>query len=181
MSERIAATIWIGGKVPASLVSKLCGEITAASVALEWGGELFAPKTGAELLEACIDSDGASVLFLCDEEASWGQFESLEEFLQRHDIPFTRSNDGGIVYDGEVAEYRPGMDILRLPTNTDGKPIVAASQLDPVRSKLASAIEELEKGSTSKATSMLRDAFQQLSEQLPPEIAPLESFEIIND
>ncbi len=92
MSERMAAQIWIGGKVPAQLVPELCGEIDAEGVALDWGGARFAPKTEAELLKARVDYDGAAVLYLCDEQASWGRFDSLEGLLQEHGIPFTRES-----------------------------------------------------------------------------------------
>ena len=86
MSERMAAQIWIGGKVPTQLVDGLCGEIDAEGVALDWGAGRFAPKTAEELLQARVDCEGAAVLYLCDEQASWGRFDSLEGFLQEHGI-----------------------------------------------------------------------------------------------
>ena len=181
MSERMAAQIWIGGKLSAQLVPELCGEIDAEGVALDWGGARFAPKTEAELLKARVDCEGAAVLYLCDEQASWGRFDSLEGFLQEHDIPFTRRDDGGAAYNGEIVEFRAGQDPICIPTDADGEPVVDASVLRPVDELLTGALEQLESGSTDKAASMLRDAHGQLRAQLPPVVAPLEPFEIVTD
>lgn len=181
MSERMAAEISIGGKIPAQLVDELCGAIDAAGVALEWGDGFFSPKTSQDLLKARTERDGALVLWLCDEQASWGRFDGLEGFLREHGIPFTRRNDGGAVYDGALVEYRPDSDTICLPTNSDGEPVIAVSLLAPADGLLAGALEQLENGSTDKAASMLRDAQRRLREQLPPAFTPLEPFEIIAD
>lgn len=177
MSERMAAEIWIGGKVPAHLVAELCGEIDAAGVSLDWGGARFTPTTQEELLQARVDHDGAAVLYLCDEQASWGRFDSLEGFLQEHDIPFTRRDDGGAAYNGEIVEYRRGEDMVCISIDSNSEPVVDASVLRPVDEALTSALEHLENGSTDKAASMLKDAQQLLRGQLPPVVSPLEPFE----
>ena len=181
MSERMAAEIWIGGKVPAHLVPGLCGEIDAEGVSLEWGDARFCPKTAEDLLTARMERDGALVLWLCDDQAAWGRFDGLEGFLQKHGIPFTRRDDGGAAYNGEVAEFRAGQDPLCIPIDADGEPVVDASVLRPVDELLTRALEQLENGSTDKAASMLKDARGQLREQLPPVVAPLEPFEIVTD
>ena len=181
MSERIAAEIWIGGKAPARLIEELCGEIDSAGVALEWGDKLFAPKNADELLQARIDCDGVQVLWFCDDQASWGRFDSLEGFLQEHDIAFTRRDDGGTEYNGEYFEFRPGQDPDCIPIDADGQPVVDVSAIRPIDELLTGAIEQLENGSGDKAASMLRDAQQQLQAQLPPIIPPLEPFEIVTD
>ena len=181
MSERMSADIWIGGKVPAHSVPGLCREIDAQGVSLDWGGARFSPKTKAELLQARVDHDGAAVLYLCDEQASWGRFDGLETFLQEHGIPFTRRADGGAAYNGEIVEHRPGQDMVCIPIDADGEPVVDASVLRPVDELLTRALEQLENGSTDKAASMLKDARGQLRDQLPPMVTPLEPFEIVHN
>lgn len=82
MSERIAAEIEIGGKVHRSVAEELCGVIATERCSLEWGGIQFQPKTVDELLAARHDNgDGRLTIELYDDEASWGEFEDLEEFL----------------------------------------------------------------------------------------------------
>ena len=181
MSERMAAEIWIGGKVPAHLLPGLCREIDAEGVSLDWGGAHISPKTAEDLLQARVDHDGAAVLYLCDEQASWGRFDGLEAFLQEHGIPFTRRADGGAAYNGEIVEYRPGRDMVCIPIDADGEPVVDASVLRPVDELLTGALEQLENGSTDKAESTLRDAQQQLRAQLSPVVTPLEPFEIVHN
>ena len=181
MSERMPAEIWIGGKVPAHLVAGLCSEIDAEGVCLDWGGAHFSPKTEEELLQARIDHDGAAVLYLCDEQASWGRFDGLEAFLQEHGIPFTRRADGGAAYNGEIVEYRSGQDMVCIPIDADGQPVVDASVLRPVDELLTGALEQLQNGSTDKAESLLRDAQRQLLAQLPPVVTPLEPLEIVHE
>lgn len=180
MSERMAAEIWIGGTVPANLVDELCGEIDAAGVALEWGGGRFAPKTEEELLQARVDRNGAAVLYLCDEQAAWERFDALEGFLQEHGIPFTRRDDGGAAYNGEIVECRPGNDVVCIPIDADGAPVVDASALCPVDEALSSTLEYLCNGSVGNAVLSLKQAQQLLREQLPPTVSPLEPFEINN-
>ena len=89
MSEPIAATISIGGRLPKRLVGPLCREIAGAGVAIEWGDGLFRPKSAEDLLTACRKEQGASVLWLCDDNANWGRFPALEAFLtERAKLPF---------------------------------------------------------------------------------------------
>jgi len=96
-------------------------------------------------------------------------------------LPFTRRDDGGAVYNGEIVELRAGQDPVCIPTDADGEPVVDASVLRPVDELLTAAFEQLENGSTDKAASMLRDAHEQLRAQLPPAVTPLEPFEIVAD
>ena len=106
MSDRIPAEIWIGGKVAASLVPDLCAAIIDEGVCLEWGGPRVDP-TGPDDLIAAIKANhqGVRLLWFCDEEASCGEFDVLESFLQAHDDPVhsadrwplrIRSGEGGV-------------------------------------------------------------------------------------
>lgn len=166
MSERMTAEIWIGGKVPAHLMPELCAKICAEisdGLFLDW--ILFSSITKEKLFH------------LYDEQASPGKFNNLEAFLKEHGIPFTRRTDSGV--NSEIIEYRPGQDIVYIPIDADGKPVIDASVLRPVDKLLTGALEQLRHTNllgTERMESILKDAQQQLRAQLPP---PLESFEIV--
>ncbi len=55
MAERMAAQIWIGGRLSASRADELCGVIDAEGAALEWGGGQFSPSTPQDLLQAHVE------------------------------------------------------------------------------------------------------------------------------
>ena len=48
MAERLAAQIWIGGKISADLVDELCGAIGTQVVSLEWGDGQFLTRGKAK-------------------------------------------------------------------------------------------------------------------------------------
>ena len=92
MAERMAAEITIGGTIPASLVPQLCRTIIEEGVSHAWGDAPFHPQSAADLLE--ILSDG--LLWLCDDQANWGQLDALERLLQEHNVPFDRKSGGKV-------------------------------------------------------------------------------------
>src|SRR5688572_25011286 len=110
MSTRMAAEIWIGGQVPRKLIGKLRTQIAVTGVALEWGDAHFEPESTADLLAALRDTEGVRLLWLCHEDARYGQFPELEEFLEKQGIPYDRATDDKYEYDSELVQYRPGMD-----------------------------------------------------------------------
>jgi len=183
MADRMAAEISIGGKIPASLVPDLCAVIADDHVCLDWGDRRFEPGSAKELMEATQELGTAEnpvqLLWLCDDEARWGEFDSLEEFLVQHGIAFTRRSAGKYEYDAELVEYRPGMQspcVIYL--DLSGNPTVLASELSPAVASLAVALEHLEKGPAETVAESVREAHRLLHNQLPPEVPPLETFEI---
>lgn len=179
MSERLAAEIWIGGNIPGTLVPDLCAAITDEGVALEWGDGSFAPKTGEDLDASLRENEKHELLlWLCDDEASWGQFDDLEQFLQEHRIPFTRRTAGNAAYDPEVVEYRPNCGAITLAANVDGRLTVDAAELEPVEHMLDAAIKLAEVHSDANFLSLVQTALKLLREQLPRPLPPLEPFSI---
>jgi hypothetical protein len=178
MADCMAAEIWIGGPVPASLVPELCAAISEQSVALEWGEPIFEPGSGDDLMAVRRERDGTLLLWLCDNEARWGEFDSLELFLREHNIPFTRKSDGGYEYDPEMIEFRPGREAEQVLTDKWGELVVAVSLLNELKAGL-DAIE-----SAPTRTEMIEQiqAVRRLVEKrLPPMLPPLETFEIVAD
>jgi len=177
MSDCTPAEISIGGEIPASVVPPLCQAIAAEGVALEWGEESFAPKSADDLQRACTDRDGVVVLWLCDNQARLGLFESLENFLQEHAIAFRRRSDSTSECDPEIVEHRPGSVPVAIPTNAAGEPVVPVERIRVVEAGLAQALELIKRGDR-RGPSALRSVHKRLLKELPPEFPPLATFEI---
>jgi len=176
MADHMAAEIWIGGKMNASLVSEFCNAISEQCVSLEWGGSHFQPSVTADLMDHRRELGNAQVLWLCDDQARWGEIAALEAFLQKHNVPFTRQTDGKYEYDPEVLEFRPGREPTSSTTNKSGEPVIPISTLTELAKGLDAAL------STATRAEMARqiwDARRFLESCLPPALPALESFEVI--
>jgi len=182
MSDRIPAEIWIGGKIAASLVPDLCAAIADEGVSLEWGGPRVDP-TGADDLTAATKANhqGVSLLWFCDDEASCGEFDLLESFLQAHDVPFTRRTDGRYEYDPVKVEFRPGTEQVDLATDRSGETVVPASPLIALEAELTKALQLARSGDAKRANTTVRAALKKLRQVLPPSVPPLPPFEIVPD
>jgi hypothetical protein len=179
MSDCISADIWIGGNIPERLVPELCEIITREGVVLEWGEGPFQPKTVQDLKVSLRENDrGEWLLWLCDDQASWGQFENLERFLREHGLSYTRRSEGRYEYDPELVEHRPGYGTVSLVTNVAGCPVVLAKDLTPVAHLLDAAIELSEKDADPRLLSLVQTALKLVREQLTPEVLPQEPFSI---
>lgn len=166
----------MGGKLNASLVNELCEQIDAQDVALDWDQTAFCPQTAADLLTALREVKGAAVLYFCSEGANWGQFEELEAWLQENQLPFTRRTGSSTCYDGELVEFRPGRQPAIMPTNVNGRPVAA---IEPVQ-KAWYLLKEAQQALTAGANALkpIREAVELLADVLPPELPPLEPFEV---
>lgn len=179
MSEPMPAQIWIGSRLPAAMVACLCAAICRQGLSTDWGDGPFRPETAEDLLDACKpQQSGATLLWLCDDQAHWGQFPSLERFLEEHEIPYSRLSSGRDEYDPQRVEFRPTIGRVELDTNSGGQPVVLASRLAEVRSDLGQAINAIRTGVPETAVRILETCRQLLSRTLPPQIPPLEPFEI---
>ena len=100
MADRMAAEIRIGGKVRRSVAEVLCKVIATSAASLDWGEARFDPRTIDELLASrSDDGNGLRLLTYSDEQARWGEFDSLETFLQEQGIPYCRYSEGKYDYD----------------------------------------------------------------------------------
>jgi hypothetical protein len=175
----MAAVIWIGGKIPISLVPALCAAIGDQGVSVEWNDTQFRPSTAEDLGQALRENDhGACLLWLCDDQASAGVFEELEAFLREHEIAYTRQSMGRYEFDPETVDFRPGHLLAPQTTNGAGDPVVLASELTPVAELLAAAFDPSENNSAVDTWSVVKKARRLLQEQLPVALPHLEAFEI---
>ena len=179
MSDRMAAEIWIGGRIPKRFVQQLCDVICRQGVSLDWGEALFAPGSAAELLEGCREEGGLRLLHLCNDEISWGEFGELEEFLVRRKISFRRRSDAKYEHDAALIEFRPGIGPVWFPTNSSGKPFVPLTDFVLVAAAVDQAIESADGKSASQLLSRLRKIRRLVKKSLPIVVPPLEPFEIV--
>ena len=171
MADRMAAEIWIGGKLPRSLL----GEFPIDDLRVDWD-ENPVDRTSEETLLAGREDD---CLHFCDCEAAWGEFQELEGWLREHKMPFKRRSSGKYDYLPELVESRPdlGEEIQTIATDS-GEPLVCKSELVPILEKMA----ELQR-SDRPLSAQLR-AWKRLASKLtklvPSTLPPLPKFEIVD-
>jgi len=172
----MGAAIWIGGDVNRRTAKRLCKAICQQGVSLDWDEPIFEPSEPEDLVKAFrMDSKGP-LLFLCDSEALWGEFQSLEGFLVQHSISFMRQTDGYNTYGPELTEYRPHIGPVHLPTDSGGEPLVAL----PVARSVERALKQL---LTQRGPSFSRRSighiWRELHQQLPPDVPRLTPFRLV--
>jgi hypothetical protein len=174
MADRLAAEIWIGGSIPQSLADALCATISNQGVALDWGGGPFTPAHATELMSA----RDAEHLHLYDDQASWGQFADLENFLRKHSIPFDRQSEGKYGYDPELVNYRPDQGAKVCITTASGDPVVQTAELQPVVRSLDALGKQLRQGKITGVNVLRRieRLGKLLRSKLPPVAPPLAPF-----
>lgn len=162
MSDRIAAHITIGGRLPRSQLPELLKAITEADVATDWGDAFFQPQTEEQLLSGLMKGR----LWLCDQESRDGYFPDLEETCCKLGLPFTRCCESRYEYDAEVVDWRPAMKkpLVRVGSNVRNVTYAAAGDV-------RKALRHLEAGRVGKAKTILR--------KLCPDIPKLPPFKII--
>lgn len=163
MSDRFAAEIRIGGKVKRTQLSNLCEAIRAEGLSCDWGGaqvDEIAPENVTEY----VNDDG--ILCFCDDQARYGEFETLEATLAKLGIAFDRESEGKYEYDPEIRHFRPGeMDEVHC-TDHEGVPIIHPADVEK-------ALKALKAGKIEKA-------IQILEKVCPKEPSPLPRFEIVD-
>ncbi len=126
MSDRFPAEITIGGNIPRRLLDELTGMIASESVSLDWQYALDQSAVRAAIETAAAKCE--TVRFT-DDEACYGQFEELENWLTRHDIDFDRHGDARYEYDGENAYGRGRKRPVIRNSDQSGKDLVSAEEV----------------------------------------------------
>ena len=176
MADHMGAAIWIGGDVTRRTAKKLCSIICEQGVSLEWSERLFEPRQPEELVDACQQEQEGPLLFLCDIEASWGEFQVLEAFLVQHRISFMRQTDGYDSAGPELVEYRPALGLVRFLTDSGGEPLVL---LEVARSAELALQQLLSQKKAAFPRHSLRRVWHELRRQLPPDVPRLTAFRLV--
>jgi len=159
MSSRYAAWISIGGSVERRQAETLLKAIREAWVRRDWGDAPFEPSTVDELLDAREDG----WLWLCDEEAKYGEFEAIEGACRELGLSFCRHTEATCGEDSILIDWRPGMEEPLVRTGSNDNSDIALVAEEPVGKALAA----LEAGEASEAIRILKDLCSHVPD-LPP-------------
>jgi hypothetical protein len=108
MSDRVSASITIGGKITRAFFDRLALLICSEALCLDWDGDLFCPDTAIK----------AEPLHLCAHDVPWGKFEALEQFCCNERIAYHRWSGAcpgsfgaeRIVFDGKNGPFNYDAD-----------------------------------------------------------------------
>jgi len=161
MSSRFCASIRIGGQIQRPKVEHLLRVIREAALSLEWGDAPFLPEDANELMEARGDKH----LWLCDEQANYGEFPELETACRKLKLAYSRHSEASFDCDAELADWRSGMKKPLVRTGSNINSVDTYVPTDAVRK--ATAL--LDVGHAEKALGALRKLCPDV-----PELPPLE-------
>ncbi|MDI6824662.1 MAG: hypothetical protein QME87_09955 [Bacillota bacterium] len=144
MAERIPATLRVGG----SITREQYEEIKRL---IEQEGDPFLSMVEPDSLVCEAD------------DAPWGRFEELEEYLVQHGIPFDRHTEAKYEYDAVLRVFRPGALDEEVPANQDGNIVVLAEDIrqaiaaTKTRKALVHRLEEIIRASVPLPPLVVRD------------------------
>jgi hypothetical protein len=170
MGEYYPGEITIGGKVSAAVLTEFLSEVASAGASVgDYDGPTFGAKTVEELLKV-LNEDGH--LVLADSQASFGQFDELEAFCIKNDIPFDRHSDAHYEFDAVNVYFRPGMKHpAQVYSNNRRDDLMDADEVRTVAKTLARLVEA--KASKAKVLAAVGKAARKLDKILPLEVEPL--------
>ena len=145
MSEYCDARIQIGGSIKRSIVPQLCERISEEHVGLDYGENSFGPTTEQDLMAAIgprsLASMPAGTLMLFADEAYYGEFTDLEEFLRDNQIPFNRTSGSCNECFPCLRIVRPGAEDIAIDLDASGNRIVKVMDVKNIADALKSALE----------------------------------------
>jgi hypothetical protein len=175
MADRMAAEIWIGGRLRRSLLE----EFPVSDMRLDWDNSPL-PSSSEEDLLAARDKDG--LLHFADVEVAWGEFTELEGWLREHELPFRRRSEGKYEYSPERVEHRPDLKgrnrEVYCYTSPEGKPMLFVSEVAPIVGRMAKLVAD--KRPAKERLHAWEKLYRKLVNTLPPELPPLPKFEIVD-
>lgn len=173
MSDRMAAEIWVGGKLPRNLLD----EFPIDDLRLDWDENPVDDTSEEGILSARRDG----LLHFADCEAAWGEFQELEGWLREHDIPFQRQSGGRYEYDPCFVEFRPDLpgkpDRYTLTTQ-EGALVICHEEIAKALQSMARLVKDRKRSETKRLQAWER-IYRKLNHSIPPKLPPLPKFEIV--
>lgn len=149
MGERFSAEMTIGGSLNRCHVEKFLEAVKQQDVSLEWGDAVFNPDSVDELIESMTDNQ----LVLRDDQASYGEFPTLEEVCRDIGLSYTVHSDAYAEYSAQLKWWTPGMDGPDSCYSTqDQKPVVLLEVIEDDIKILGSIVNELEQPASPRFT-----------------------------
>ena len=178
MADRMAAEIWIGGKLHRSLLEAF----PVSDLRLDWDHNRLRSSNEADIL-AARDEDG--LLHFADDEAAWGEFQELEAWLREHNVPFRRHSEGKYEHTPEMVNFRPDLKGKRnrnvyAVTSPEGVPMVFASEVEAITTRMAKLAADRKRLTTQRLKAWEK-LLRKLTLVLPPKLPPLPPFEIVDE
>ena len=129
MSDHFPGEITIGGSIPRRLLDELAERIASEGVSIDWQHALDAAAV-REAIEAAA-AEGRTVRFT-DDEAVYGQFDELEQWLTSRGIDFDRHSDARYEYDGENVYGRGRRQPVAMRSDQSGRDLLSAEEVRQV-------------------------------------------------
>jgi len=172
MADRRPAEIWIGGKLPRSLLD----EFPISDLRLDWDETHFDSNSEQGILST---RDESGLLHFANREAAWGEFEELEGWLREHSIPFKRLSSGKYEYLPELVEFRPDLgEEIQTETTDSGEPLIPKSELVPILESMAKL--QRSKRPLDAQVRAWKELADKLGKLVPPTLPALPLFEIVD-
>lgn len=176
MSDRMAAEIWVGGKLTRGLLD----EFPISDLRLDWDENPIDATSEEGILSA---RDESGLLHFADCEAAYGEFAELEGWLREHNIPFQRQSCGRYEYDACLVEFRPDLpgkpDTYTLTTQ-EGAPVICREEIEKAMQSMERLVAD-KKRPTEKRLAAWERVYRGLSRSIPPKLPPLPTFEIVEE
>ena len=135
MSDRFPGEITIGGMIHRRLLDELAGMIASEGVSIDWQYTIDKAAVLAAIEAAA--ARGETVRFT-DDEACYGQFEDLENWLTSHGIDIDRHSDARYEYDGENAHGRGRKRPVVMSSDQSNNDLVSAAEVRKILTTRAS-------------------------------------------
>jgi hypothetical protein len=175
MADRMAAEIWIGGK----LLRSLLDEFPIDDLRVDWDENRVDRTSEETLLAGCEDN----YLHFCDCEAAYGEFQELEGWLREHELPFQRQSSGKFEYDPCFVEFRPDLpgkpDRYTLTTQ-EGSPVICHEEIAKAMQSMAKLVNDKKRPAEKRLRAWER-IYSKLNHLMPPKLLPLPKFEIVDE
>jgi len=160
MADHFPAEIHIGGPIPRDILDELVKEIVATEASLKG----YSEDTVTDESARKAFQEG-KIIDLYDDQARYGSFEELENFLVEHEIHFDRHHDSYCEYNAENVYCRGNQEILNRPSNQNGDVLIRRDDIMSILNNNA-----LDNGGKLEALAQLAE---------PPETKQLEPIRFV--